>query len=128
MQDAENRTSLKQAFQDMIPKDETLVEGVVTKESPLTVQLTNNDKMILTGNHLICPWHLTDYETKVSISGNLLAGSQTEVVANHSHGLETYVIEQAKMIVHNQLKTGEKVWLLRFGNGKQYFILDRQVV
>ena len=143
MENNRNPTSLKELFQGMAPEQIGMIEGVVTKGSPLTIQVINNPKMVLTGSLLVCPTHLSDYSTKVDIrldTGSI--DSQTETSGSHSHSggnhshsggthnhkLQTYNIYGASILVYNALKVGEKVWLLRFSNGKQYYILDRVVM
>jgi hypothetical protein len=89
--------------------------GVVTNVKPLTIQIT--PQFILPSEVLIVPKHLTDYKVKVSFNWN------TEVADTHKHIVQS---EQEKdLIVHNALKIGDKVALLRQKGGQFYYILDR---
>ncbi len=140
---AKEATSLKQLFQGMVPDGTTIVVGTVVAVGPVKIRIENDDKLIVTdGRALMVPWHLTDYETKVTIQladGSL--DSKTFVDGSHSHScspgstgetphqhaLQTYNIYKAYMMVHNALKVGEVVYLLKFNNGKNYLALDRRV-
>lgn len=53
-------TSLKQMFQSMIPAGSAILQGTVTKADPLEITAENDSKLIISGNQLIVPWHLTD--------------------------------------------------------------------
>ena len=61
-------TSLKQLFLSMLPKDGGIVVGTVTKESPLTIQIENDEKLEISGSALLVPRNLTDYQVKVDIA------------------------------------------------------------
>jgi len=138
-------TSLKQAFQQMIPEDIGLIEGIVTSTSPLSIQIVNNPKMVVSGANLVVPRHLTDYETACTInlcSPSVLSGEtdmadehyhtnpeggNTGTQPEHNHALDSFGLSHASITIHNSLKKGEKVYLLRFNGGKQYYVLDRVV-
>lgn len=137
----ENGTSLKQLIQGMMPEGAGVVEGSVSKESPLEITLANDAKMILSANSLIIPEHLTDHEVEVDIIGGegvLYAptgaeeggGShehpEVEKSGQHSHELESLHLTGGKMVLHMGLKEGEIVYLLRYNNGKKYYVLDRR--
>ncbi|TCX51921.1 MULTISPECIES: DUF2577 family protein [unclassified Dehalobacter] len=100
-------TSLKQAFQQMIPEGSGLIRGIVTNASPLSIQIINNPKMVVSGANLVVPRHLTDYETTCTIAAADL--------------------HNAAVTIHNALTVGEKVTMLRFSGGKIYYVLDRVV-
>ena len=84
--DPEQATSFKQLFLSMLPKDSGIVVGTVTKESPLTIQIENDEKLEISGSALLIPRNLTDYQVKVDIA---LAGgkidSNTHVGGAHGH-------------------------------------------
>ena len=61
-------TSLKQLFLSMLPKDGGIVVGTVTKESPLTIQIENDEKLEISGSALLVPRNLPDYQVKVDIA------------------------------------------------------------
>lgn len=139
MNETGNPTSIKQMFQGMIPPGNcSIVEGVVTRELPLTIRVVNNPKMILSGKSLICPRLLTDYTATLDITldeGSVNSetfsdgkhGGHISGTGEHKHKLSSFNLSGATIKVFNSLKVGEKVWLLRFENGKQYYILDRVV-
>ena len=93
--------------------------GTVISESPLKVQVTN--QFIIPSSMLIVPQHLTDYEVEITTSGY---GWETKDNLGHTHGID---INKLKMKIHNKLKSGDKVALLRKQGGQSYFILDRLV-
>ena len=86
--------------------------GTVISTSPLKVQVTT--QFTIPEVLLIVPEHLTDHEVEVTIDWN------TETT-DHSH----QVTGKKTMVVHNALKVGDKVALLRKQGGQSYFILDR---
>ena len=112
-------TSLKQLFLSMLPKDGGIVVGTVTKESPLTIQIENDEKLEISGSALLVPRNLTDYQVKVDIA---LADGKID------NSLKTFSIESGLLTVYNALKTGESVYLLRFNDGKSYYALERAIV
>lgn len=138
-------TSIKQIIQSMQVKDMEILEGVVTSQAPLNIQLVNNEKMVLNKDILIIPQHLTDYKTKMSfsaIAGIVLssktkpAGSHnhtisgigsTSTIEDHEHELNDLQLTQVEVTVHNALKKDERVLLLSYNNGKMYYVLDRVV-
>ncbi len=126
---SEKATSIKQLIQQMVPENVGLVKGAVVKTSPLSIQVVNNPKMILSGSNLVIPKHLTDYITSVDITmpAGAIITSKTKNAADHTHDLDTFSIQGAQMTVKNSLKKGEKVYMLRFNGGKQYYVLDRVV-
>lgn len=73
--------------------------GTVVDVSPLKVQITN--QFTIPQSLLIVPEHLTDHEVTVTLDW------------------------ERTMVVHNALKIGDKVALLRKQGGQSYFILDR---
>lgn len=75
-----------------------VVQGAVASSSPLKITLLNDTKVILTSTDLIVPQHLTKHS--LSVNGE-------------------------KVKIDNSLKSGDKVHLLSFNNGKKYFVLDK---
>ena len=125
----EDATSLKQLFLSMLPKNGGIVVGTVTKESPLTIQIENDEKLEISGSALLVPRNLTDYQVKVDIAlADGKIDSNTHVGGAHIHSLKTFSIESGLLTVYNALKTGESVYLLRFNDGKSYYALERAIV
>lgn len=123
-----SETSLKQIFQSMSVNGIELMQGTVISASPLKIQITNDEKLILNERIAIVPWHLTDYTTHATFTvGGGALDAQTNLVDGHTHQLETYTLTKGTLTVHNALKVGEKVHVLSLNNGKKYFVLDRVV-
>ena len=126
--------------------------GTVTSTSPLKVQITN--QFTIPASMLIVPKHLTDYTVTVSFnwntenagghshdySGNTASASggsgdsayashahsyngTTQSVSDHKHNIKSE--KSKKMTIHNALKQGDKVALIRKTGGQSYYILDR---
>jgi hypothetical protein len=103
--------------------------GTVISESPLKVRVTN--QFIIPSSMLIVPQHLTDYEVDVTIASSYgwktqdrSGGAGEAAYSAHNHDI---VIGEQTMKIHNRLKTGDKVALLRKQGGQSYFVLDRLV-
>ena len=118
-------------------EDGSVIEAKVIGVGPLKVQATNDDKLILNAGSLVVPWHLTDYTTKMTYrldKGTL----DSETYNDGSHGghdagdgthvnhLRTFNLYKGTITVYNALKVGDMVYLLRYNDGKKYFILDRK--
>lgn len=99
--------------------------GTVISVSPLKVQVTN--QFILPESVLIVPEHLTDHQVPVSFDWDTSMEVETETaseeVPNHSHTITSN--KTKKMTIHNTLKSGDKVALLRKTGGQTFYILDR---
>lgn len=118
------KTSIKGIFQEIAGSDIQVLQGVVKSISPLKIQVTNDEKLIIGPNITYVPWHLTDYATEVTVeweTGDASGGSGEAAYAPHRHT----ILGRKKITVHNALKVGEKVHILSFNHGKQYFVLDR---
>ena len=87
--------------------------GEVVSVSPLKVKVTN--QLTIPSALLIVPEHLTNYEVNVNINW------ETESEADHTH----MIGETKTMVIHGELKIGDRVALLRKQGGQSYFILDR---
>ena len=108
--------------------------GTVVSNNPLKVQVTN--LFTIPESLLVVPEHLTDHSVDVTInwtteiSGNHVhtfssntadGGDSIEIGGEHHHLLAG----KKTMTIHNALKVGDKVALLRKSGGQSYFILDR---
>jgi len=152
--DIHEATSFKEIFQGMIPESLGVIQGRVVEASPLKIQATNDEKLVLSGNNLCVPRHLTDYTAEIDIRlGGGTIDSRTKEDGTHPHGssgphgghtegagmhmhpetegahvneLETFDITGATIKVCNALKVGETVYLLSFNEGKKYYVLDRE--
>lgn len=113
--------------------------GTVTSVTPLAVQITN--QMTIPQSLLILPNHLTDYTVPVTFNWT------TETAGDHNHsysgsdsggdshsgnvdnnGDHTHQIVSGKsktITIHNALKVGDKVALIRKQGGQAFYILDK---
>ena len=89
--------------------------GKVTSVSPLKVSV--EQKMTLGSAQLILSRNVTDYSVDVTIDWT------TESADSHKHS----VSGKKKMTIHNGLKIGDEVILLKKKGGQKYLILDRVV-
>lgn len=95
-----------------------VMQGVVKSASPLKIQMSSDEKLLIGPNITYIPKHLTDYTTSCTISGGKVSGSTT----NGSISSFSY---EGNITVHNALKAGDIVHVLSFNHGKQYYVLDR---
>lgn len=124
MNDDTEKTSIKQLFQGMVGNDTEVLQGVVISASPLRIQIVNDEKLVIGPNITYVPRHLTDYSTTVTVSwetNRASGGSGEDSFASHSHS----ITGRKGITVHNSLQPGEKVHVLSFNHGKQYYVLDR---
>ena len=89
--------------------------GKVTSVSPIKISV--EQKMILTSAQLVLTRNVTDYTVDVSIDWN------TDDVNDHNHK----VVGVNKITIHNGLKIGDEVVLLKKKGGQKYLILDKVV-
>ena len=96
--------------------------GTVVSVKPLKVKIT--ELLTLPQSVLIVPKHLTDYKISVTVdwdTGNKSGGSGDSSFSSHNHD----ITGKKTMTIHNALKVGDKVALIRKTGGQSYFILDR---
>lgn len=115
---------MKRAAKDMYDNEQPtdLRFGTVVSEKPLKIQVTN--LFTIPQSMLVVPKHLTDYEVEVTANWtteNKSGGSGDSAFASHYHELEG----KKKLKVHNALKNGDKVALIRKHGGQSFYILDR---
>lgn len=124
MAEETEKTSLKQLFQGMAGDGVEVLQGIVKSVGPLKIQIVNDEKLTIGPNITYIPRHLTDYSTEVTVSWrteNASGGSGDAAYASHSHS----IIGRKAITVHNALKVGDRVHVLSFNHGKQYYVLDR---
>ena len=128
MAEETEKTSLKQLFQGMAGDGVEVLQGIVKSASPLKIQIVNDDKLTIVPNITYIPRHLTDYKTEISgpnIQNYYYTGSSTESGTAPVSPPHVHALGRIPVTVHNALKTGEKVHVLSFNHGKQYYVLDR---
>lgn len=130
------------AFNNSKPSD--LRFGTVASVAPLSVRVTN--EFIIPESMLIVPEHLTDREVEVTLEREYLwethikqgisgGYDDIKILDNYSENEDDYerdvinhnheIFGTRKIKIHNGLKSGDKVALLRKQGGQSYFILDR---
>lgn len=111
--------------------------GTVVSASPLKVQITS--QFIIPESLLVVPQHLTNYklectltESNQSISGVTEKSEdlkdEQDPLKKHTHKFSVKLPStggRQTITVHNGLKVGDKVALVRKQGGQSYFILDR---
>lgn len=122
MAEETEKTSLKGLFQGLAGEGVEVLQGIVKSASPLKIQIVNDEKLIIGPNITYVPRHLTDYTTTCSLA----KGEKGSVYgpANDGSRLTDFTFS-GSITVYNALKVGEKVHILSFNHGKQYYVLDR---
>lgn len=120
MEQGNQYTSLKGAFQSMVPKQTGVVDAIVISVSPLSVKLKNDDKVTISATSLIVPNTLTNHTVTVDIEGGTVIG-KTE----NGDSLKSFTIKGGKMTISSGLSIGETVCLLSTDNNKTFVIVDR---
>lgn len=92
--------------------------GTVLKEDPLTIKVS--ESVILEEDFLHLARNVTDYVTELTLEETLY----TEEASLHRH--EVRVVKK-KFTVHNALKKGERVLMLRKAGGQEFTVIDRVV-
>lgn len=133
--------TIKQAATEAVDasKPAQVCYGKVTSASPL--QILVDQKMTLGSAQLVLTRNVTDFTVSVSIDWKTESALTT-----HSHGVQgtdsggdtidltskttnlkhTHDVEGTKsMTIHNALKKGDEVVLVRMQGGQQYIVIDR---
>ncbi len=125
-------TSIKQLIQSIVDGQmPEVLQGTVILEKPLKIQMEGDAKWIITENNTFVPWQLTDYETEITFDNpDTKQVFTTWDMAEKFESLESKISfkepkTKHKITVHNKLVKGEKVYILSFHYGKQYYVLDR---
>ena len=116
---------LKQLSNDTINNSEPFEyrKGKVETITPLTVRI--DQKMLLEEDELILTHLVKDYKIDISVSHEtkdfeLIEGVPTDI-KKHKHEYKG----RKKIIIHQGLKVGEEVILLKVQGGQNYIVLDR---
>ena len=97
-------------------KPVTVEVGKVVSASPIKIQV--GQKITLGSAQLVLTRNVTDYKVKITMN------SQNVYHTTHDTPLPTWIDKQ-EITVHNALKTGEKVILVRQKGGQKYVVIDR---
>lgn len=100
--------------------------GKVISDDPLKISV--EQKIILEAPQLVLSRNVTDYKTQITganiqsvyYSGEFPDGAVEPVDPPHVHAIGT-----VDVIVHNALKVGERVILIRKKGGQKFLVLDR---
>ena len=95
--------SIKGLIQSMQTDSAELLQGTVIQTSPIKIQITNDEKLIINSRITTIPWHLTNYETTCTLED----------------------IGTKNITINNALSKGDSVYVLSINNGKLYIVLDR---
>lgn len=118
--------SVKKAAIDAVlsQKPMNLIFGEVKSDKPLKIEI--EQRLVLTKTELIVPLSLTDFKVKMTVNHKTESkggGSGYSAYESHTHDYKG----KKEFLVHNALKSGDKVMLLKMQGGKKYLILDRVV-
>ena len=113
--------------------------GTVKTVKPLSIQITN--QMVIPESLLILPNHLTDYTVPVTFNwttetagdhNHSYSGTDDQgytqsgnVDNNGSHVHQITSVASKTITIHNALKVGDKVVLIRKQGGQAFYILDK---
>lgn len=121
MVDAIKRAALE-AVESNKPCD--LRFGTVVTDNPLSIRIS--EQFTLPQAVLIVPEHLTKHETKITITNDYGWKTQDEKTCadteTHKHKI---LSTEQKVLVHNELKVGDKVVLIRMQGGQFYYVAGR---
>lgn len=118
---------MKQAAMEAVKTSQpsNIVFGTVTSASPLKIQISS--KITLEKEMLMLTRNVTEFETDITtvnwFTENTSGGAGYALFESHKHELKG----KKHIIVHNQLKSGEKVVLIKEQGGQRYIVLDRVV-
>ena len=93
--------------------------GRVISTSPLKVSV--EQKMVLGAAQLVLTRNVTNFKTTVGVDWKTETNNANSASHNHS------VSGTKEIAIHNALKVGEEVVLLKQKGGQKYLILDRVV-
>ena len=100
--------------------------GTVVSESPLKIRV--EQKITLGKAQLVLTRNVSDYDTELTVNEwetkEVSGGSGESSFASHNHGFDS---TKKRTTIHNALKAGEEVVLLRQQGGQKYIVLDRVV-
>ena len=98
-----------------------LMFGTVTSASPLTINI--EQRLNLTSEFLILTNSVKDHDVEMTIDHEtaeaILSASGVDLTHTHKY------TGKKKYTVHNALKVGESVVLLRMQSGQKFLVLDR---
>lgn len=97
------------------------VIGTVTSIKPLKIKLSESDGLELTAEFFHLARNVTDFKTKITMK------KQGVYHTVHTPPPTDTWIDEQEITVHNALKKGEKVLMIRKSGGQDYIVIDRVV-
>ena len=102
------------------------VTGVVTSADPLKVKITNAFE--IGDEFLVVPQSMTDHEVEITVKKEYgwktKDQSDGSAAASHNHDI---VLEKVKIKIHNALKAGDEVLMMRKSGGQEFVVIDKVV-
>ena len=101
-----------------------LLFGTVKNGNPLLIHVDGDSKMELEKAFLILSRNVTDYEIEMTVEHKTElqgGGSGDAAFESHLHDCKG----KKKFLVHQALKTGERVILAQLAGESRYIVLDR---
>lgn len=116
--------TIKQAAVEAVEtqKPAAVLFGTVQSENPLSIFI--NQKMILEADEIILTRNVTDFETDMTVNHftqNTAGGFDAASFESHNHAYKG----RKTFLIHNALKSGDKVILLRVQGGQRFVVIDR---
>ena len=99
-----------------------IIYGTVTSVNPLAIFL--DQKQTLDSDFLILTKNVTDHTVEMTVNHNTdeaSGGSGEKAFESHSHGYTG----RKTITVHNGLKVGDKVIMIKQQGGQSYIVLDK---
>lgn len=100
----------------------TILTGKVISEAPLQIAL--DSKMIIPEERIKLTKNTSDWTAEISvdhITENRAGGGGYALFESHNHEYKG----RKKFLIHNALKVGDEVWLIRETGGQRFIALDR---
>ena len=102
-------------------KPSAVFYGTVLSPSPIKINV--EQKITLEAEQLVLTRNVTDFETQITFGASSYTTSTEHSPDAHAHTLPG----KRSITVHNALKAGEKVLLLREQGGQRFIVIDRVV-
>lgn len=100
----------------------TILTGKVISEAPLQIAL--DSKMIIPEERIKLTKNTSDWTAEISvdhITENRAGGGGYALFESHNHEYKG----RKKFLIHNALKVGDEVWLIRETGGQRFIAFDR---
>ena len=100
----------------------TILTGKVISEAPLQIAL--DSKMIIPEERIKLTKNTSDWTAEISvdhITENRSGGGGYSLFERHNHEYKG----RKKFLIHNALKVGDEVWLIRETGGQRFIAFDR---